>query len=134
MEKFADIMQSADFKNEKHVPVIECSDTAQADKNFEIRVTVGKEIPHPNTTEHHIVWISLYFLPEGEKFPFEIGDYVFSAHGATTQGPNTGTAYTEPSLVTTVKFKKPGNGTLLASSYCNIHGLWEGSRQIKVAG
>ena len=36
---------------------------------FTVTVSVGKEIPHPNTTEHHIRWIKLFFKGEGENFP-----------------------------------------------------------------
>jgi superoxide reductase len=38
------------------VPVIECPDALKSGKRFEIKVSVGKEIAHPNTTEHHIRW------------------------------------------------------------------------------
>jgi superoxide reductase len=45
-------IQKADWKTEKHVPVIECPDTVKAGEMFEVKVTLGKEIAHPNTTEH----------------------------------------------------------------------------------
>jgi len=70
---------------------------------------VGKEIPHPNTTEHHIRWISLYFHPEGEKFPYEIGKVDFNSHGESTQGPNTSTIYTHPKVIFTMKTEKVVN-------------------------
>ena len=66
MEKIGDLIQAADWKAEKHVPVIECADEVKADEVFEVTVTIGKEVAHPNTTEHHISWMSLYFHPEGE--------------------------------------------------------------------
>jgi len=130
MKKFGEIVQEADWKKEKHVPVIECADTVKADEMFEVKVGVGKEIAHPNTTEHHISWISLYFLPEGEKFPYQIGHYEFSAHGASVQGPNTSSVYTNHQVVTWFKTSKPG--TVLALSLCNIHGLWQSSKEIKL--
>jgi len=130
MKKFGEIAQEADWKKEKHVPVIECADTVKADEMFEVKVGVGKEIAHPNTTEHHISWISLYFLPEGEKFPYQIGHYEFSAHGASVQGPNTSSVYTNHQVVTWFKTSKPG--TVLALSLCNIHGLWQSSKEIKL--
>ena len=55
--KLADVIQSADWKAEKHVPVIDIPATVQADELISITVTVGKDIPHPNTSEHHIRWI-----------------------------------------------------------------------------
>jgi superoxide reductase len=93
-------------------------------------VSVGKEIAHPNTTEHHIRWIRLYFLPSGEKFPYEIGACEFSAHGASVQGPNTSSISTHPEALFALKTEKAG--TLLAASYCNIHGLWQSSKEVKI--
>ena len=121
-------IQSADWKAEKHVPVIDCPDTVQAGEPVQITVTVGKEIAHPNTTEHHIPWISLFFHPEGEKFPYHLGHYEFKAHGASVTGPNTSTVYTHHQVTTTLKTSKPG--TLVALSLCNIHGLWQSSKAI----
>lgn len=125
-----DLFQSADWKQEKHVPVIDASDTVKKGENCQVTVTVGKEIPHPNTTEHHIRWIEVYFLPEGEKFPSQIGKVEFTAHGESTQGPNTSTVYTYPEGVVSFKTDKPG--TIIASSFCNIHGLWESSKELKM--
>ena len=62
MEKIGLLIQEADWKVEKHVPVIECPDSVKADEMFQVKVGLGKEIAHPNTTEHHIRWISLFFL------------------------------------------------------------------------
>jgi len=91
---------------------------------------VGKEIPHPNTTEHHIVWIELVFHPDGDKFPYVVGRVEFAAHGASVDGPNTSTVYTEP--VTLFAFKTEKSGKLTAFSYCNIHGLWMGEAELKL--
>jgi len=59
MAKIGDLFKQADWKAEKHVPVIDCPASAAAGEPFEVRVAVGKEIAHPNTTEHHIRWITL---------------------------------------------------------------------------
>ncbi len=123
-------VQKADWKTEKHVPVIDAPASVKAGESVEIKVAVGKEVPHPNTTEHHIRWISLYFQPEGDKFAYHVGRYDFPAHGESAQGPNQGSAYTEPAATATVKISKPG--TLQAVSFCNIHGLWESSAEIAV--
>jgi superoxide reductase len=130
MGKIGDLYQTADWKAEKHVPVIECPDEVSAEEMFDIAVTLGKAIAHPNTTEHHIVWIKLQYKPTDDKFSYELGYYQFGAHGASAQGPNTGPAYTNPSVVTKVKLLKPG--TIFASAFCNIHGLWESSKEIKI--
>lgn len=47
-------IQTADWKGEKHVPVIECRDEVKAGEFVNVKLTIGKGIAHPNTTEHHI--------------------------------------------------------------------------------
>lgn len=121
-------IQTADWKKEKHVPVIECPDAVASGEVFEVKVTLGKEIAHPNTTEHHIRWISLYFHPQGAKFPIQIGHFEFGAHGESAEGPNQGPVYTSHSVVAFAKTTKPGS--LHALALCNIHGLWENSRDV----
>ena len=123
------LFQSGDWAKEKHVPVVEILE-ADGSKGVKIRASVGKEIPHPNTTEHHIRWIEVYFQPRGEKFPYQIGRFEFNAHGESVQGINTSTIYTQPSVKLSFKTEKPG--IILASSYCNIHGLWESSQELAV--
>lgn len=130
--KISDIIQSADWKTEKHVPVIEAPEVVKAGERVTVQVSVGKEIAHPNTTEHHIRWIKLYFKPEGGKFASELGDFEFTAHGESAEGPNKGPAFSEPVAITVTKLNV--SGTLLAVAYCNIHGLWEDSKAIKVEG
>lgn len=130
MEKISEMLQEADWKKEKHVPVIECPDSVKADEMFEVKVGIGKEIAHPNATEHHISWISLFFHPSGEKFPYQIGRFEFMAHGASVNGPNTSTVYTHHAVTASFKTSKPG--TIFALALCNIHGLWQSSKEIKL--
>ena len=127
MSEMKDLFKSADWKQEKHVPVIDIAE-AKAGEEVSLSVAVGKEIAHPNTTEHHICWIEVYFQPEGSKVPYQIGSFNFTAHGAGADGPNTSTVYSVPSVNVKIKTEKPG--TVLASSYCNIHGLWQGSAEL----
>ena len=49
-----DYIKSGDFATEKHVPVIETVDTVKAGETFHVTLSVGKDIAHPNTVEHHI--------------------------------------------------------------------------------
>jgi superoxide reductase len=126
-----ELFQTADFKSEKHVPVIECNDKVQADEMFQVKVTLGKEVAHPNKTEHHIRWVALYFQPEGAKFPFQIARAEFTAHGESAQGPDQGPVYTHHEATTSMKTSKPG--TLFAAAYCNIHGLWQSSKELSLA-
>ena len=130
MSDFKDLFQAADWKKEKHAPVIDAPDTIKAGELLKVTVSVGKEIPHPNTTEHHIRWIEVYFLPDNEKFPYQIAKSDFYAHGESAQGPNTGTVFTIPEVTLTMKSNK--SGQIFAASFCNIHGLWQNSKNLKM--
>lgn len=130
MDNFKELFQSADWKAEKHVPVIEAPDEVKKGEFFKVTASVGKEIAHPNKTEHHISWIVLYFYPQGEKFPYQIGKAEFCAHGASVQGPDTSSVYTHHEAVLSFKTDKPG--IIYAASYCNIHGLWQNSKELKI--
>lgn len=113
--KISEIIRSADWKAEKHVPVITVEGLFTPGEALEVEVAVGKEIPHPNTLEHYIAWIALYYTPEGSQLPVELARAEFAAHGPEV--------LTAPILKTTVRLLKPG--TLQAVAYCNLHGLWE---------
>ena len=130
MVKLGDLLKEADWKVEKHVPVIECSDAVEADEIFRITIGLGKEVAHPNTTEHHIRWISLFFQPKDEAVPYHIGQYEFNAHGESAKGPNTSSVYTHHEVTTSLKVGK--SGTILALALCNIHGLWQSAKEIEV--
>jgi superoxide reductase len=130
MAEFKNPFQTADWKQEKHVPVIEAPDKVKKGEFFKLTASVGKEIPHPNTTQHHIRWIEVFFLPEAEKFPYQIGRFEFTAHGESAQGPDTSTVYTQHEVILGFKTNKPGKIT--AFSFCNIHGLWQNEKEIKI--
>lgn len=123
MKSLNGLYQTGDWKGEKHVPVIHAPESVNAGEEVELKVLIGEEIAHPNTLEHHIAWMKVYFHAEGAKFPVEIGNYDFRAHGEAE-------LFTDPYFVT--KFKTNKSGTILVSSYCNIHGLWENSAELKV--
>jgi len=129
MAAISEVIKSADWKTEKHAPVIEVPEGIKAGENFEVKVSLGKAVAHPNTTNHHISWIAVYFQPEGAPVPYQVGHFDFSAHGESTAGPDQGPLYTAPSAVVTIKTDKPG--TLQALSFCNLHGLWESTAEVK---
>ena len=131
MAKLGENIHTADWKTEKHVPVLECPDQVKEGALFNVKVTLGKEIAHPNTTEHHIRWITLYFHAQGEKFNYEVGHFEFNAHGESVDGPNKGPIYTNHEVTSSLKISKPG--MLHALAFCNIHGLWESSKEIKIS-
>jgi superoxide reductase len=126
-----DVIRTDDWKKEKHIPAISF-DKAKVLKGdfFEIELSVGKSIAHPNTTAHHIKWVSLYFLPDNEEFPYNIADVTFGVHGESVKGADTSTVYSSNTV--RVGFKTEKSGTLLAASLCNIHGLWQSSEKIQV--
>jgi superoxide reductase len=130
MIEFKDLFQTADWKYEKHIPVIEVPDIVKKGEFFKTMVSVGKKVPHPNKTEHHIRWIEIYFLSKGEIFPYQIGKFEFTAHGESPKGPDTSSIYTHHDVISSFKTDKPG--IILAASYCNIHGLWQNSKEITI--
>lgn len=123
MANLSSLYQSGDWKGEKHVPVINAPKTAKKGEVVEVNVNIGEEIAHPNTFEHYISWIKVYYQAEGAKFPVEIGNYNFTAHGEQD-------LFTEPSV--SLKFKAEKSGTIFATSYCNIHGLWENAQELTI--
>jgi superoxide reductase len=131
MVELKDLYQTADWKTEKHAPVIEAPESVKKGEVVQVAVSVGKQIAHPNTTAHHIRWIEVYFHPDGAKFPFQVARFDFTAHGESPDGPDTSTVYANPSVLCSLKTERAG--TIMASSYCNIHGLWESSRKLSLA-
>ncbi|MFO7937941.1 MAG: class II SORL domain-containing protein [Kiritimatiellia bacterium] len=127
----SEYVKTADWKNEKHVPVIDCDDNIAADTCTQITISVGKEIPHPNTSGHHIVWVALHYVPEGSQVSVEIARTEFSAHAASADGKDSGQAKTCSSVTVSASLKK--SGTLYATAYCNIHGLWASEKTVTVA-
>ena len=123
MKSLGETYQSGDWKGEKHVPVIHAPETAKLGELVEIKVNIGEEIGHPNTFEHYIAWMKVYFQPEGSKFPIELATFDFAAHGESE-------IFTEP--IASLNFKAEKSGTIFASSYCNIHGLWENSAELEI--
>ncbi|MFH1191268.1 MAG: class II SORL domain-containing protein [Candidatus Omnitrophota bacterium] len=130
MVDFKDLWQFADWKTEKHVPVIEGPDKITKGQVLTIEVSVGKQIAHPNTTEHHIKFIELYFIATNEKFPYQLARFEFNTHGESGQGPNTSTIFSEPKAASVFKTEK--SGVIMAMACCNIHGLWRSEKEVKV--
>jgi superoxide reductase len=103
-------------KRESHTPRIEAPASAKPEEPFMLKVSVG---PHPNTVEHSIRWIHLFFYEEGRAFnPINLGKFSF----------NPGT--TDPEVTAKVKLMK--SGVIHAVEYCNLHGLWSAKKEIRV--
>ncbi len=95
---------------EKHVPVIDLVDCPDCGEKV-VKITVGKETPHPNTIEHHIEWIMLFGVKSG-----------LAVHIASF---DLGATYGVPTVVSHANLNDFSE--LIAIEYCNIHGLWESS-------
>jgi len=104
------IKTDAQEGKEKHVPVIELVSCPDCSDKI-VKITVGKEVAHPNTVEHHIKWIALFGVKAG--LAVHVGTFALGP----TYGVPTVTAH-----VNHGEFSE-----LIAVEYCNIHGLWEGS-------
>ncbi len=99
----------------KHTPVITVPDVIKAGESFEVSVEVGKLLAHPNEPGHFIEWIDLY------------ANYVFLARldlTAVTTRPVLKAQVTLPHGMEKV--------TLRAFERCNLHGAWEGTREVSV--
>ena len=105
-------------KVETHTPKIDVPATVNAGKAFEARITVG---PHPNTLEHSIRRIEVYLGEENRPF-----NPVLLATVDLTP------LYSDPDVKLSLKISK--SGTLYAVGYCNLHGLWEGRKEIRLVG
>ena len=122
-------VKTADWKSEKHVPAISAPASVPPGVPFDVEIDVGREIPHPNTAQHHICWIALHFVPAGSTTSIELGRADFSAHAASLSDAP-GPAATAPSARFRVSLSAPG--TLHATAYCNLHGLWTSAAEISV--
>ncbi len=103
-------------KVESHTPKIEAPETAKADQPFEVKVVVG---PHPNTVEHSIRRVEVYFDEKGRAF----NPIILAAMNLTP-------VFSEPDVRLTMKIKN--SGTIHAVEYCSLHGLWEGRKEVRV--
>ncbi len=98
----------------KHMPVIDCPDAVKSGEPFPVKVRVG-EIPHVMEEGHHIQWLELAF---GQNFNARI---------------DLTPVLTRPEVVITlVKGGKHRTSTLRVTERCNLHGLWEATKEIQV--
>lgn len=119
MARFGDVITPPEKEGkEKHVPHIEAPEKVKAGEPFQVTVIVGKEIPHPNTVEHHIKWIQVYAKEEGPRATVHVATF------------DLGPTYAEPRVTFTMKLER--SSTLYALEYCNIHGVWDNSLRIEV--
>lgn len=97
----------------KHTPVIEAPETVKKGECFCVTVEVGKFLAHPNERGHYIHFVELY------------ADDTYLGRMDFT--PKT----TCPKVTVCVSLDH-SHGKLRAFEYCNLHGVWEGEKGIKV--
>ncbi|KSW11382.1 desulfoferrodoxin [Pyrodictium occultum] len=103
-------------KAETHAPKIEAPEKVRKGEPFNVTIKVG---PHPNEVQHSIRRLEIWFQEEGRAFnPIHIATIDLEP------------VYAEPEITITIKLEK--SGTLYALGYCNLHGLWESRKEIKV--
>jgi len=97
----------------KHIPVITAPEKATKNEPFEVKIEIGKLLEHANEPAHFIEWIELY---SGDTF---LGRVHFSG----------GASYPQASFK--VKLSH-AHGPLKVWEKCNLHGLWENTKEIRV--
>ncbi|CAI2717286.1 putative Superoxide reductase [Nitrospina watsonii] len=94
-----------------HVPIIFAPGEVKAGEPFNVEVQVGQNM-HEMIPEHYIDWVDLY-----------AGDIFLTKIVLT---PNFTQAKFKVTLTLTA------STTLRAIEHCNLHGLWEGTKSIRV--
>jgi superoxide reductase len=98
----------------KHWPRIECPDTVEANKPFDVTVNIGVGIDHPSELAHFIEWVSLG-RTDGN---IEMSRGVFQPK------------FSMPRVTFKVALDK--STVLVARESCNLHGIWENKKQVTV--
>lgn len=112
------VRTAKDLKNlseleQKHLPVISAPERIKRDGVFEVTIEVGKYKTHPNEPGHFMEWVELY---SGDAFLFRV---------------NLSGSLSQPKVTIPIKLTH-AHGPLKARAKCNLHGLWEGIKEIEV--
>lgn len=101
-----------DALEKKHAVVINAPDEVEEGETFEVEVKVGEHKEHPNEPGHFIEWMELY---SGDTFLARLSLTPEKSHYI---------------MKTTVRLDHAH--PLKAWAKCNLHGLWEGTKEIEV--
>ncbi len=105
-------MDNLEDLEKKHIPIIECPDKVNQGEQFAVTIEVGKLLQHPNLNTHYIEWIELsaddLFISRADLIPV-VGS---------------------PKVTLNISLNE--SHVLKAKIRCNLHGLWEYSKEIKV--
>ena len=117
--RLGDVVASPEKEGkEKHVPQIDAPGRVKAREPFQVTVTVGKEVAHPNTIEHHIESVQVFAKEDGAKPVVHVATFDF------------GPTYADPKVSFTIMLS--GSSEIIALSRCNLHGLWDNSVKVDV--
>lgn len=95
----------------KHVPYIQAPDKVKKGEYFNVKITMGEDIDHPMVADHFIQYVDLY------ANYYHLGRVNFTP---------------ECKAEATLTIKLEESCTLHAFELCNIHGQWEGAKEITV--
>ena len=96
----------------KHWPKIECPDTVEAGKPFDVTINIGTGLNHPSEHVHFIEWIDL------------------SRENMNATRAELQAKYSHPRV--TFRMVLDNDTTLTARESCNLHGIWENKKQVRV--
>ena len=99
---------------QKHAPVIELPGEIKSGQFFNAKIKVG-ELEHPNENGHFIQWIELY-----------VSDVYLGRFDFTP-------VMTKPEITIPLSIAHGDRKAVLrAVSRCNLHGIWESSKEVTV--
>lgn len=108
----SDDPEEMDVLEKKHAVIINAPDEIERSDFFEVEVKVGEYKEHPNELGHFIEWIELYH-----------GDTFLTRLDLTPEKTN---------YFLKTKIKISYQHPLRARAKCNLHGIWEGEKSIKI--
>ena len=97
----------------KHQPIITAPEDIKKGECFEVMIEVGKLMEHPNEPGHYIEFVELY------------ADHTYLSRMDLTAGK------TCPIMKMCISLDHT-HGKLRAFAHCNLHGTWEGQKEIVV--
>jgi len=129
MNTLSGLMQSADWKKEKHVPVIDVPKKIKKGDACKLIVSVGKEYRTPTRRNTTFAGYRCIFCPRRE-ISVSVRRVRFLRARRVGSGPEH--EHRLRAAADRDDFNTEKSGTIFALAYCNIHGLWENSRDIEV--
>lgn len=97
----------------KHVPVMTVPESVKAGQPFTVSIKVG-EIPHPMENGHFIQFADIY------------SGHIYISRADFTAELN------KPEVTFTLVLPHEGKRTLRSFIRCNLHGVWEGTKEVDV--